>query len=83
MNNTKHKEGNMARHTVNFKDFKGYVIKDELVGSYGGGVDKTLELRTEIMKDGSVTYNYVVLNHRKPVYEGESLKDAVDLYNLL
>lgn len=70
----------MKGHQLYFEDFKGSPVEMLIGASIGKDGGKSLSVRVIL---GGDTIEYVVCDKKVPVYEGNSLEAAVDLYNLL
>lgn len=71
------------KHQITLEDvrhFRTYQIRQQLVGYFGNGENKSLQFRFDV---GSGVVTWEVYNHRNLVCETGFLTHAVDEYNKL
>ena len=70
-------------HQIEVKDVAGGIKTIQLAGSCGKGDHKELQVELNINLEGVIYWEYVVLDKRVPVYKGQSVSQAVHVYNNL
>lgn len=75
----------MKNHTISIKDFtEKVVMEEELACSTGEGSDKSLKLFITILNieiPNVFKSKFVVTDHDKTIYSGNSIKRAIGIYN--
>jgi len=68
-------------HQLNTSDLQNFESKTQIAGQFGGGYNKSLNIKTIVTIHNQIVSQFTVEENRKEIYISDNLELAIRSYN--